>query len=230
MTRHKTLAVLVCLAVSALVEGVGSARSLSMDTRQARTGTTWNECMARARRALTAEAWNIGGEYAAGVNGAFLVAWSGDHGVILQCQVDPNGQTYHQVTMSGIDAGNLPLVEALMRQMAVASTTPIPAPAAALQMSCWDWYGEYLDGSVASRDKWVRLTSDHKVWSEWAWSGTWSMNGATIAIVWDAPGHGPEKPDVLQFNAGGTMMEGRNFETRLIRGTRIPDSRCPAAH
>ncbi len=117
---------IVCFFVSVSSAGVAGAQTLTMDTRQARTGTTWDECMARAKRSLTVESWNIGGAYGAGVNGAFIVAWRGAHGVMLQCQLEPNGGTYYQVTMSGMSDGNLPLVEALMRQMTVPSNTPDP--------------------------------------------------------------------------------------------------------
>ena len=101
MFHHTPRILVLALVTAALWTDVAAAQQMTLDTRQGRTGTDWNECMARAKRSLQVEAWNIGGEYGANVRGAYIVAWKGNHGVIFGCDTEPNGGAFYTITMSG---------------------------------------------------------------------------------------------------------------------------------
>jgi hypothetical protein len=217
LTPMRLMRVGMAVALICALMGEAAAQQMFLDTRQGRTGTDWNECMARAKRALQAESWAIGGEYGAAVRGAHLVAWKGGHGVILACDVEPNGAAFWTMTMSGLAEGNHPLMDALGRQLGSPSNTPRPPPPA--QKSCWDWYGEFLDGRVAVRDAVVTLTSDGSMQASWGWKGQWRTDGSGgYRLSWEGR-RAPDQDDVMRMAPDGRTMEGRNFEARFIRGT-----------
>src|SRR5262249_43730063 len=82
------------------------ADTRSLDSAQGGRRGSGDDCMPRARRALPAEGWAIGGEYGAPERGGYFVAWQGNHGVILVCDIEPAGGSIFHMTMSGLDEGN----------------------------------------------------------------------------------------------------------------------------
>ena len=212
--RHRRL----LFAVAILLPTIAAAQQMYLDTRQGRTTVDYKECMARAKRALQVEAWGIGGEYGANVRGGHLVAWKGQHGVIFGCDVEPNGNAFWTMTMSGVNEGNHPLMDALGKHMGTPSTTP--AGPVAPEKSCWDWYGEFLDGRVVfGTPQHIVMTSDNTMTGSWGWKGKWKADGGGgYRFTWEA--RTPDQDDVMRMAGDGRSMEGKNFETRIIRGTR----------
>lgn len=126
------------------------AQTMYLDFAQGRLPGNWDDCMARARRALPAESWAIGGEYGAPERGGYFVAWKGQHGAILVCDIEPAGGSIFHLTISGLDEGNLPLVEALSRQMRE-GTAPPPLPPPVGRGIDWGYSPQEYRGQVGQQ-------------------------------------------------------------------------------
>jgi hypothetical protein len=118
LTRSgRWIVAVVAFACAGLWAMPAHAQTLFMDFAQGRLPGSYDDCMSRARQALPAEGWNIGGEYGAPVRGGYFVAWQGAHGVILTCDIEPAGGSLFHLTMSGVDEGNRPLIDALIARI-----------------------------------------------------------------------------------------------------------------
>jgi hypothetical protein len=154
MWKALLAALVVTLIGAALQATPARANDMYLDFAQTRLSGSWDDCMARVRRALPAEGWDIGGEYGAPVRGGYFVAWQDSHGVIVVCDIEPAGGTIVHMTMSGFDEGNKPLIDALIariRGSAPSTGTPPPTGAGARAID-WKYYpGTDHRGMVGQR-------------------------------------------------------------------------------
>lgn len=132
-------------------------------------------------------------------------ACTGDRGQVC------GGNSANSVYSTGIAAA--------APRAATPSARPSPATPASSARTCWDWYGEYLDGRTFTGHFVTFHVDGSKVASTWGWTGTWRTDGQrNFWIYWSARPD-PNQADMLKLSADGRTLEGRNFETRLIRGT-----------
>lgn len=137
-------------------------------------------------------------------------ACTGDRGQVC------GGYSANSVYATGIAAAPAPVAPP-----PAPAAPPItqPAPPAASAKTCWDWYGEYLDGRPISGNVVTLEVDGNKVAGSWGWQGTWRTDGQRNFWLFWSNRPDPSQADMLRLSSDGRTLEGRNFETRLIRGT-----------
>ena len=87
---------------------------------------------------------------------------------------------------------------------------------------CWDWFAQFLDGRSPFTGL-VTLDADGTATGSWGARGRWGTDASQRAyrIDWN---RGAGREDDLVLSSDGRILEGRNFETRVVRGTLRP---CP---
>lgn len=131
LVRQAGWAALVTALVAgvALIAGDGAspaaAQTIYLDFSQGRVAISPDECMTRAQQAFGAEGWDVTTVAAAPERGGYVRAFRYPHGAVLVCDAEPRGGALYHLTVSGVDAGNLPVMEPIARRMGGATSASL---------------------------------------------------------------------------------------------------------